>query len=961
MPASWNTMFSTADESALALISRFLTGDLPLFALEAWLAEADNPLPPALLAELRALPRHSADLHADYARLLGDWLPPGQAEKWLLETILPWLLSNEARSTRAVALCAQLMAQGQSFLAPIGAALTAGWDEAGVFDWERVKAVVPGLRPAAELILELLGRGELQLFGTSFLLGPEPTRLLSDSDWRAANQAIAAWRQRPQAREAEPSALPQTGSGLARALAAARGGDLQGAESLLQPYLHQQPAHAGALHLLALIRQAQGDAGAAIAAFESALLLGGRSEILLELGRLYHDIGQPEQASQKYALAVAEGVGLEDQDQHRYAHALLAGGQAAAAAERYGALLKKYPGHAGLWMDSGNAWLALGQPEQAQAAFARSLALQPDSALAHFNQARSYFLAGESAAAEAPLRRSLELDSSLVPAWNLLGSLQQARGELDAAEASFRRALELAPEDAPSLNNLGSCLQARYRGAEAEAAYRSALRQAPDMPEARLNLAQLQREQNQPELAQATLAPLLPQQPALRYLQAYALPVVLSDTAIAQQAGQRFKQALDALEASPVPLQDPLRQLGRHPFYLPYLGLDERPLLEQLGRLLDRAAPSLTWQAPHCQRRRRPGPWRVGLISAFFYQHTIWHLFGYLLEGLSSNGFEVSCLHAGQRSDQATDQARAQAAHFLHLPQDLARAREQIAGLELDLLLYLDIGLDPLSTYLAHARLAPIQANTWGHGVTSGLPQIDAFLASEGLIGERTQAEFSETLYQLPGFFGHWQREPNQTAEASREDYGLPAGRLYLCPHSLYKLHPDSDALLAKVLDKDPEGALVMIEGLYPQWRQALEARWQNRIDAQRVIWLERLDPQAFLGLLACGDVLLDTRPFGSGLTLLQALAQGTPIVTWPTESLKGRIGKGICQELEWFDGLARDGDDFANKAVALARSWNSAAKAALRQRFEEKISPAKMSGYVAAMLKELCERRFSE
>jgi len=44
-----------------------------------------------------------------------------------------------------------------------------------------------------------------------------------------------------------------------------------------------------------------------------------------------------------------------------------------------------------------------------------------------------------------------------------------------------------------------------------------------------------------------------------------------------------------------------------------------------------------------------------------------------------------------------------------------------------DILFLPEIGMDPLTCKLAALRLAPLQAASWGHPVTTGLPEIDLF------------------------------------------------------------------------------------------------------------------------------------------------------------------------------------------------------------------------------------------
>ena len=81
--------------------------------------------------------------------------------------------------------------------------------------------------------------------------------------------------------------------------------------------------------------------------------------------------------------------------------------------------------------------------------------------------------------------------------------------------------------------------------------------------------------------------------------------------------------------------------------------------------------------------------------------------------------------------DDALAHALAQSAdRVVTLPRNLDLARRQIADQELDVLYYADIGMDPLTYFLAFARLAPVQCVTWGHPVTTGIPTIDYFLSS---------------------------------------------------------------------------------------------------------------------------------------------------------------------------------------------------------------------------------------
>ena len=73
-----------------------------------------------------------------------------------------------------------------------------------------------------------------------------------------------------------------------------------------------------------------------------------------------------------------------------------------------------------------------------------------------------------------------------------------------------------------------------------------------------------------------------------------------------------------------------------------------------------------------------------------------------------------------------------------------------IGDAQLDALIYPEIGMDALTTQLASLRLAPVQAATWGHPETTGLPTIDLYLSADGLEPADADGNYSERLVRLP-------------------------------------------------------------------------------------------------------------------------------------------------------------------------------------------------------------------
>lgn len=66
----------------------------------------------------------------------------------------------------------------------------------------------------------------------------------------------------------------------------------------------------------------------------------------------------------------------------------------------------------------------------------------------------------------------------------------------------------------------------------------------------------------------------------------------------------------------------------------------------------------------------------------------------------------------------------------------LQNAQKAVAALKLDVLVYADVGMDALTTSLAHGRLSPVQVAFWGHPGTTGLSTMDYFISSDLFEGE---------------------------------------------------------------------------------------------------------------------------------------------------------------------------------------------------------------------------------
>ncbi|HEX5629342.1 MAG TPA: hypothetical protein VFX72_07200, partial [Usitatibacteraceae bacterium] len=155
-----------------------------------------------------------------------------------------------------------------------------------------------------------------------------------------------------------------------------------------------------------------------------------------------------------------------------------------------------------------------------------------------------------------------------------------------------------------------------------------------------------------------------------------------------------------------------------------------------------------------------------------------------------------------------------------------------------------------------------------------------------------------------------------------RERLGLPPGsKLYACPQSLFKFHPDFDATLAALLAADPAGQLVLVASRFRSWNAALLRRLERALgsNVQRVRYIEFLPQAEFLELLSAADAVLDPPGFGGGNSSYEALGIGAPIVTLPGPLMRGRVTLGCYRQMGMDRLVAGSPEAYVALAVRLA------------------------------------------
>ncbi len=233
--------------------------------------------------------------------------------------------------------------------------------------------------------------------------------------------------------------------------------------------------------------------------------------------------------------------------------------------------------------------------------------------------------------------------------------------------------------------------------------------------------------------------------------------------------------------------------------------------------------------------------------------------------------------------------------------------------LNLDILIYCDIGMSPESIYFAHYRFAPIQINTWGHSVTSGISNIDYYISSKQyeLPYEEAQEHYSEKLILTDSLSTYYPKiETN--SNLSKKDLGLPDDTrpLISCLQMSQKLNLEFYEIMYQIwkrsdaADKPRFMLIKMKKPSRQEVRSALIIKKFGQDFFNDLIFKSYMATSIYLQHIKNSTITIDPYPFGGCNCSIEAFTYNKLVVTLPSDFLSGRFTLGFYNKMsnqaEW-------------------------------------------------------------
>jgi protein O-GlcNAc transferase len=703
---------------------------------------------------------------------------------------------------------------------------------------------------------------------------------------------------------------------LERALQLHHQGRFAEADGLYSSILAVRPDHFDAMQMLGLVKLRRGDQAAALKLMSSAMKVRPNSpQVLLNYGLVLNALERHEEAlasferALKYKRKYAEAL-------NNRGSVLTTLGRPEDALESFRQALAAKPDYPEAHYNLGNALRRLDRHADALASFDRALAQRPDYAKAHCNRGTVFDRLERYAEALECYDRALAIQPEFPEALiNRANALRQT-SRYDEALQCLDRLLAFKPGHAEAHYSRGMLLADFNRYAEAAASYDRAVELKPDYSEARW----------------ASCVAVLP----ILYTEEAEIETQRAEY------GRRLRAHAADIETGCAP-GDMSKGIGNaQPFFLAYQGRNDRDLQRVYGSLAcqvlaKRHAPAEMPPPP------RPGePIRVGIISGFFFQHSVWKVAirGWVTQ-LDRERFQLFGYHTGSKQDAETTVARNRCHRFLQGPRSMESWRQVILADRPHVLLHPEIGMNRESAELAAQRLAPVQCSSIGHPQTSGLPTIDYFLSGDLIEPPDADAHYCERLIRLPNIAFHYEPLDLPPARVTRSELGLrPTAMAYWCAQSLFKYLPQHDEVFPRIAREVGDCQFAFIRHPSRAVMEVLHKRLDRAFAAHGLkaneycLFLAPMQMSKFSAASAQCDVMLDSLEWSGGNTTLEALAQDLPVVTFEGALMRGRVSAGILRMTGLSETIATTVDDYVALAVRMAMdpAWRSEIKRRIAQ-----------------------------
>ena len=556
------------------------------------------------------------------------------------------------------------------------------------------------------------------------------------------------------------------------------------------------------------------------------------------------------------------------------------------------------------------------KPQEALENYNKSIKINPNYSQAYNNLGVCLYKLGKIDEAIQSYRKAIEIQPKHADAHNNLGATFKELGKHEKSITCFQKAIEIQPKHANAHNNLGAAFRKLKEYKKSIYHYGKAIQINPNSPVAYSNLGNVYKGLR--EYVKAISWHQKAIQINSEYVYAYYnLGTVFEKLNEFEKAIEHYSKAI---EIQP-------NHIDAYTNLLWNTCLSNNKKYLEIAKKYYEAIPKYDESGSTQYKTSSQKILKVGFVSGDFRNHSVVFFLLDTLKYLRKKKIKLFAYSNNTYEDNYTKLIKHYFDNWISVI--YKTDKDLINLIRKD---NLDILFD-LSGHTANNRLtvfknrcAPVQATWCGWLASTGVKEIDYIVGDKYATPLSDQIKFTEKIYQLKKIW--------QCSSIPNLNFKVPFVKKNNEKHVIFgsfvntiKINETVVNVWSKILNQIPNSKLFLKCNSFdiPEIRKKFIKKFDNnKVNKNQLIIEGKSSMVEYLGCYNKIDIVLDTFPVGGGAPSFEASYMGVPILTKINEdSFQFRIGESINKNLNMSEWIAKDQDDYIQKAVKFSENKN--------------------------------------
>ena len=555
--------------------------------------------------------------------------------------------------------------------------------------------------------------------------------------------------------------------------------------------------------------------------------------------------------------------------------------------------------------------------DQAKKFLERAIEIKNDYSETHYNLGNTLIELGEIQKAINCFEKVIQINPDNADAHNNLGNLLKELGKIHDAESCYKKAIQINPNYTNAYNNLGTIFQKYKDFQEAIRLYEKTIQLNPNFasPHNNLGLIFLELEEYQKAINSYEKA----MQIDPKYVDAYYnLGRLFEELKEFEKAIGYYQKAIEIQPNHSYANSNLLFHICWSNNNKEYLIIAKK-YYEAIQKYNEKGLTDI--------KTSNEKILKVGFVSADFREHAVVFFLLDTFKYLRKKKIKLFAYSNNSHEDDFTKLIKQYVDNWVSIVNKTDK--DLINLIRKD---NLDILFD-LSGHTANNRLAvfknrcaPVQAAWCGWLASTGVKEIDYIIGDKYATPLLDQGKFTEKIYQLKKIW--------QCSSIPNLDLKLPIikknNEKYVTFGSFVNIIKVNETVIniwSKILNQISNAKLFLKSGAFdiPEVRKKFIKKFDNnKVNKNQLIIEGKSSRTKYLDCYNKVDIVLDAFPISGGTTSFEASYMGVPILTKINEnSFWFRTGESINQNLNMSDWIAKDENDYVQKAVKFSENKN--------------------------------------